>query len=75
MNASAPAPAPQPLGPIDPNRRYPVEDALKLLGYSRFTLYLDIKEGRIQTIKDRRRRFVPGSEIIRRSSLPPQTAA
>ena len=70
MNMSpTPAPAPQPLGPVDPLRRYTVEDALKYLGYSRFSLYADIREGRIQTIKDRNRRFVPGSEIVRRSSV------
>jgi excisionase family DNA binding protein len=60
---------PAPLGPLDPLRRYTVEDALRYLGISRFTLYADIRENRIQTIKDRNRRFVPGSEIVRRSSV------
>ena len=70
MNVSpTPAPAPEPLGPIDSNRRYDVETALRYLGISRFTLYADIREGRIQTIKDRKRRFIPGSEIVRRSSV------
>jgi hypothetical protein len=69
MNTSTPAPAPEPLGPLDPLRRYTVEDAMRFLGISRFTLYADIREGRIQTIKDRSRRFVPGSEIVRRSSV------
>jgi excisionase family DNA binding protein len=58
-----------PLGPLDPLRRYTVEDAMRYLGISRFTLYADIREGRIQTIKDRARRFVPGSEIVRRSAV------
>jgi excisionase family DNA binding protein len=70
MNTSAPAPAPEPLGPLDPLRRYTVEDALRYLGISRFTLYADIRENRIQTIKDRNRRFVPGSEIARVSRVP-----
>ena len=70
MNVSpTPAPAPEPLGPIDRNRRYDVKTALLYLGISRFTLYADIREGRIQTIKDRKRRFIPGSEIVRRSSV------
>jgi hypothetical protein len=69
MNTSTPAPAPEPLGPLDPLRRYDVETALRYLGYSRFTLYADIRDGRIQTIKDRNRRFVPGSEIARRCAV------
>jgi len=70
MNTPNPAPAPEPLGPLDPLRRYTVEDALRYLGISRFTLYADIRENRIQTIKDRNRRFVPGSEIARVSRVP-----
>ena len=70
MNTSNPAPAPEPLGPLDPLRRYTVEDAMRYLGISRFTLYADIRENRIQTIKDRKRRFVPGSEIARLSRVP-----
>jgi hypothetical protein len=68
--SSTPAPAPEPLGPLDPLRRYDVETALRYLKISRFSLYADIRENRIQTIKDRNRRFIPGSEIVRRSSVP-----
>jgi hypothetical protein len=70
ITSPMPASAPEPLGQLDPLRRYDVETALRYLGISRFTLYADIREGRIQTIKDRNRRFVPGSEICRLSSLP-----
>ena len=70
MNTSNPAPAPEPLGPLDPLRRYDVETALRFLGISRFTLYADIREGRIQSIKDRNRRFIPGAEIARVSRVP-----
>jgi excisionase family DNA binding protein len=59
-----------PLPPLDPLRRYSVEYALAYLGISRRTFYEDIAQGRIATIKDRKRRFVPGSEIVRRSQAP-----
>jgi predicted site-specific integrase-resolvase len=59
-----------PLPLIDPLRRYDVNTALALLGISRKTFYEDIRDGRIATIKDRKRRFVPGSEIVRRSAVP-----
>ncbi len=57
------------LAPLDPLRRYPIEIAAEYLGISRATLYHDIAAGVIATIKDRKRRFVPGSEIVRRSSV------
>ena len=59
------------LPPIDPRRRYPTNIAAEYLGICVSTLYADIKGRRIKTIKDRKRRFVPGSEIIRRSSVSP----
>jgi predicted site-specific integrase-resolvase len=78
--------AQKPLGPIDPLRRYSVEQALELLGVSRKKLYDDIKAGRIATIGEGRthartarngreylrsgRRFIPASEIIRLSRVP-----
>ena len=55
---------------LDPLRRYPVDIAAEYLGISRATLYEDIKAGLIHTIRDRKRRFIPAAEIIRRSSLP-----
>jgi hypothetical protein len=80
-----------PLGPLDPLRRYSVEQALQFLGVSRKRLYDDIKAGRIQTIgegnphprKTRNgreylrigRRFVPGAEIARLSRAPVPEAA
>jgi excisionase family DNA binding protein len=54
---------------IDPNRRYRITpDAIFLLGISRATLYERIEAGQIQTIRDGRRVFIHGSELIRYSS-------
>ncbi len=58
-----------PLAPLDPLRRYSIDESARYLGISRATLYHDIAEGLILTIKDRKRRFVPGSEIVRRSQV------
>jgi hypothetical protein len=50
--------------------RYPTAEASALLRQSRAKTYLDIKAGTLLTIKDGRRRYVPGSEIARRCALP-----
>jgi hypothetical protein len=54
---------------FDPQLRYDIPDTCALLSISRSTLYNDIAAGLIATIKDRKRRFVPGSEIARRSAV------
>jgi hypothetical protein len=53
-----------------PHRRYPIDVASELLDQSRAKTYLDIRAGKLAVIKDGRRTYVPGSEIIRRSTLP-----
>ncbi len=58
------------LPPIDPNRRYPLEQANQYLAQSRAKTYNDISAGLIKVIKDGKRVYIPGSEIIRRSTLP-----
>lgn len=60
---------PAPLAPLDPAQRYTIDEAARYLRVSRATLYNDIDSGRLTTIKDRARRFVPGSEIARRSRV------
>lgn len=65
MSATVPA-----LPPIDPNRRYPLEQANAYLGQSRAKTYQDIGAGRLRVIKDGKRVYIPGSEIIRVSTLP-----
>jgi hypothetical protein len=59
-----------PLPPVDAGQRYTITEAIRYLKTSRFTIYGDIAEGRLVTIKEGKRRFVPGSEIIRRCSVP-----
>ena len=58
------------LPPLDLAQRYTIEEGIAYLRSSRRTLFEDIRNGRIQTIKEGRRRFIPGSEIARRSRLP-----
>jgi hypothetical protein len=58
----------QSLPPIDPLRRYSVNDSLQYLGISRAPFYQNVAEGKIKIIKDRKRTFVPGSELVRLSS-------
>ena len=57
------------LPPLDQLQRYSIEEAIAYLRSSRKTLFDDIREGRLATIKEGKRRFVPGSEIARRSRL------
>ena len=57
------------LDPLDPMRRYDVDMACDFLGVSRATLYKRVKAGEIRTIKDGSRRFVPGTEIARLSTV------
>ena len=64
---------PKHLPPLEPNRRYTIPAASGLLSQSRAKTYLDIRAGKLAVIKDGRRTYVPGSEIIRRSTLPTAT--
>lgn len=57
------------LPPLDEQQRYTIPEAAKYLRVSRATIYNDIAAGLLATIKDRKRRFVPGSEIARRSRV------
>ena len=62
------------LPPLDPAQRYSIEESILYLRSSRKNVFDDIREGRLATIKEGKRRFVPGSEIARRSKLPTQAA-
>lgn len=55
---------------LDPNQRYSINETLALLRTSRSHLYEKIRSGEIKTLADGRRRYVPGSEILRLSGLP-----
>lgn len=59
-----------PLPPVDPNRRYPLDQGCVYLAQSRAKTYNDIAAGLLKVIKDGKRVYIPGSEIIRRSTLP-----
>ena len=54
---------------VDANQRYTLMEAVPLLRQSFSKTYDDINSGALRVIKDGRRTYVPGSEIIRRSTL------
>lgn len=56
--------------PLDAQQRYTIPEASDLLRQSRAKTYKDITAGNIRVIKDGSRTYIPGSEIIRRSTLP-----
>lgn len=57
----------QALPPLDPLRRYSVEDSCQYLGISRSRLYEKAAAGEIKLIKDGKRTYAPGAEIARLS--------
>jgi hypothetical protein len=62
------------LGALDANRRYTIAQTLLYLGTSRATLYKFIKAPKddpraLAVIKDGRRSYVYGRELIRRSAV------
>jgi hypothetical protein len=58
-----------PSAALDPQQRYSVSETALYLRISRASLFKDIKAGALKSIKERKRRFVPGSEIVRRSQI------
>lgn len=60
---------PRTLPPVDPNQRYEIDEAKDYLRQSRSKTYSDIASGALRVIKDGGRTYVPGSEIVRRSTL------
>lgn len=57
------------LPPVDVLQRYSVFEAAAYLRLSRARLYERINAGTIMSITDGHRRYIPGSEIARCSSL------
>jgi hypothetical protein len=55
---------------IDSNQRYPIAESSAILRQSIAKTYTDIKRGDLRIIKDGARTYIPGSELIRRSTLP-----
>jgi hypothetical protein len=66
-----------PLAALDENQRYTIEESIRYLRTSRKTIYSDINANppRLKTFKEGRRRYVPGSELKRRSMPPANEAA
>ncbi len=60
---------PTPLSPLDARQRYSVDEGIAYLRESRSRLYEKIASGELKIIKDGRRTYVPGSELIRLSRL------
>lgn len=60
----------QSLPPLDPQQRYEIPEASAYLRQSRSKTYDDIAAGTLRVIKDGARVYVPGTEIIARSTLP-----
>jgi hypothetical protein len=54
---------------LDENRLYPIPLALLYLDKGRRKFYEDVRAGRIRIVKDGRRSFCSGAEIIRRSRV------
>ncbi len=60
---------------LDPLQRYSIPETNVLLRQSNARTYQQIKTGELRVIKDGARTYVPGSEIVRRSALPPAGTA
>jgi excisionase family DNA binding protein len=58
-----------PLPPLDAAQRYTIDESCRYLRTSRATLYEEINTGQIATIQEGRRRYVPGTELMRRSAV------
>lgn len=63
------------LPPVDAGQRYSVEETALYLRSSRWSVFMDLREGRLRAIREGRRTYIPGSEIIRRSTLPASESA
>jgi len=57
------------LSPLDERQRYSINEGVNYLRISRARLYEKIKDGEIKTIKDGRRRYITGAEIVRLSTI------
>ena len=58
------------LPPLDPNQRYTIDESAAYLRVSRVYLYAKVQAGELRLLKDGRRSFIPGSQIIAASRAP-----
>lgn len=61
---------PQPVAFFDERLRYSIPQTAALLQQSVAKTWVDVREGRLRVIREDGRVFTPGSEIVRRSTLP-----
>lgn len=62
------------LQPLDERQRYTPEEAIAYLRISRRTLFEHINTGALSSLKEGKRRFIPGSAIIKASVTPLRAA-
>ena len=55
---------------IDAAQRYSIAEIALYLRSSEWSVYRDIREGKLHVFKDRGRTYATGAELIRRSSAP-----
>lgn len=60
----------QPLPAIDSAQRYTPAEAASYLKISLWSVFLEIREGRLSSFKEGRRRFISGAALIARSRAP-----
>lgn len=53
---------------IDPNSRYSLREAFAALRFSDIQGYRDMKAGKLAVIREGRRTYIHGSELIRRAA-------
>ena len=58
------------LPPIDPHQRYTPEEAAAYLRSSRCSVFRDIREKRLASFTDGKRRYITGVALIERSRAP-----
>ena len=58
------------LAALDQAQRYTIAEAALYLRSSAWSVFRDIREGRLVVIREGARTFIPGSEIARRSRIP-----
>jgi hypothetical protein len=63
------------LAPLDERQRYSISETVRYLRISRASVYNLIRQGDLRTIREGARQFVPGAEIIKRSTLPATASA
>lgn len=58
------------LPPLDPSQRYSIDEAAEYLRTSRVQIYKKVAAGRLRLIKDGRRSYISGADLIAPSRSP-----